>query len=74
MGEDEKIGVSIMLVLLGIGLIFIETSGRWKLHEINPIRILLAQEDGTLRTYAKPLIWCLIAAALATIWIFTPTR
>ena len=74
MGEDEKLGVSIMLGLLAIGLIFIETSGRWKLHEINPIRILLAEEDGTLRTYTKPVIWCLIAVALANVWLFTSTR
>jgi hypothetical protein len=45
---DEKVGVSVMLALLGAGLFFINSSGRWKFHEINPIRILLAQQDGTL--------------------------
>ena len=33
---EEKVGVTIMLALLGIGLLFVHTSGRWKFHENQP--------------------------------------
>ena len=74
MAFDEKIGVTVMLSLLGVGLLFVRSSGRWKFHEINPIRILLAREDGTLRPLAKPVVWGLIGIAIACIWLFVETK
>ena len=67
---DEKIGVSVLLVLLAVGVIFVNTSGHWKFHEINPIRILAARNDGTFRESTKPAIWGLICVALLYIWAF----
>ena len=71
---DEKIGVTAMLALLGTGLLFVSGSGRWKFHEINLFRILLAQRDGTLRPLAKPVIWALIGIAIACIWLVAETK
>ena len=71
---EEKAGVTIMLAFLGIGLLFVHTSGRWKFHGINPIRILLASRDGSLRPIAKPLVWGLIAIAIAFIWLLVETK
>jgi hypothetical protein len=71
---EEKIGVTVMLSLLGIGLLFVRSSGRWKYHEINPIRMLLARQDGTLRPLAKPVAWGLIAIAIGCIWLVVGTR
>jgi hypothetical protein len=74
MPVEEKIGVAIMLCLLGVGLLFVRSSGRWKYHEINPIRMLLARRDGTLRPLAKPVVWGLIAIAIGGIWLVVKTR
>jgi hypothetical protein len=71
---DEKIGVTIVLCLLAVGICFIRTSGTWKLHSINPIRLLLAREDGTLRRFTKPILWTLIAVAIAHIWLLVQSE
>jgi len=71
---DEKIAVTVMMVILGIGLLFVGGSGRWKYHEINPFRILLARRDGTLRPLAKPLVWGALAIATACVWLLAETQ
>ena len=71
---DEKIGVTVMLSLLGIGLLFVRGSGRWRFHDINPIRILLAKQDGTLRPLVKPILWALMCIAIAAIWLIIETE
>lgn len=71
---DEKVAVTVMLCLLGVGLLFVRGSGRWKYHAINPFRILLARQDGTLRPLARPIVWVLIGIAIACIWLLVGTK
>ena len=63
MPEEEKIAITIMLALLGIGLFFVQTTGSTHYH--------LTIKDKPLGPYAKPMIWGLIGIVLIKIWLFT---
>ena len=67
---EKKIGLTVMLLVGAVGLFLVQGGGRWKLHAINPFRIILCRADGELRPWTKPALWALIGLILAYVWLF----